>query len=83
MTRRTLQEWKSYFDDLVTNKEYVILYCHHLDGSEKNAYPDGFTFSDFTGIVREIQSRNIDVMTINEFVDRYIYGVSDSGTSAR
>ena len=83
MTHRTLQEWKSYFDDLVTNKEYVILYCHHLDGSEKNAYPDGFTFSDFTGIVREIQSRNIDVMTINEFVDRYIYGVSDSGTSAR
>ena len=77
MTHKTLAEWQKYFDDLVTNKEYVILYCHHLDGSEKNAYKNGFTFSDFKNIVSEIKKRNIDVMTINEFSDRYIYGTSD------
>lgn len=80
MTYKTLAEWQTYFDNLVTNKKYVILYCHHLNGTEKNAYTNGFTLLDFKNIVSEIQNRDIDVMTINEFVDRYIYGIS--GTDA-
>ena len=80
MTHKTLAEWQTYFDNLVTNKNYVILYCHHLNGTEKNAYTNGFTLLDFKNLVSEIQNRDIDVMTINEFVDKYIYGIS--GTDA-
>lgn len=80
MTYKTLAEWQTYLDNLVTNKNYVILYCHHLNGSETNAYTNGFTLSDFKAIVSEIQNRDIDVMTINEFVDRYIFGIT--GTDA-
>ena len=80
MTHKTLAEWQSYFDDLADRKGYAILYCHHLNGSETNAYTNGFTLSDFKAIVSEIRNRDIDVMTINEFVDKYIYGIS--GTDA-
>ena len=45
-----------------------------------NAYTNGFTLSDFKAIVSEIRNRDIDVMTINEFVDKYIYGIT--GTDA-
>ena len=80
MTHKTLAEWQSYFDDLADRKGYAILYCHHLNGSETNAYTNGFTLSDFKAIVSEIRNRDIDVMTINEFVDKYIYGIT--GTDA-
>lgn len=56
------------------------MYCHHLNGTEKNAYTNGFTMTDFKNLVSEIQNRDIDVMTINEFVDKYIYGIT--GTDA-
>ena len=36
--------------------------------------------TNFKNLVSEIQNRDIDVMTINEFVDKYIYGIS--GTDA-
>lgn len=75
MTHKTLEEWQEYLDNLVTNKGYVILYCHHLNGTETNSYTNGFSFTDFTNLVNEIKNRDIDVMTINEFVDTYIYGI--------
>lgn len=68
------------FEDLADRKGYAILYCHHLNGSETNAYTNGFTLSDFKAIVSEIRYRGIKVMTINEFVDKYIYGIT--GTDA-
>lgn len=80
MTHKTLAEWQSYFDDLADRKGYAILYCHHLNGSETNAYTNGFTLSDFKAIVSEIQYRGLKVLTINEFVDKYIYGIT--GTDA-
>ena len=83
MTHRTLEEWQSYFDELVQNKGYVILYCHHLNGAETNAYPDGFTLTDLISIVSEIQKRDIDVMTVNEFADKYIYGISGTDAFSR
>ena len=72
---KTPAQWATTFDNLVTNGGYLILYCHSLDASETSeAYPNGFSLSDFEAIVDEIGSRNINVMTINQLVDKYAYG---------
>lgn len=75
LKEKTPAQWATTFNNLVTNGGYLILYCHHLNGSEtSDVYPNGFSLSDFQSIVDEIASRNITVMTINQLVDKYAYG---------
>lgn len=69
MTSKTLSQWRTALDDLVANHGFLILYCHHVNGTEH-----GFTFNDFKNLVNEITSRNIAILTINELVDAYAYG---------
>lgn len=83
LTRKTLDEWKKYLNKLEADKGYCISFCHHVNGLEKNAYPDGFTMDDFKAIIAEVQKRDIEVMTINEFVDRYIYNIPSTDSFVR
>lgn len=81
LTTKTLSQWETTFDNLVQNNGYLILYCHHLNGTEGTdvAYPNGFTLTDFENIINAISARNIKVMTINELVDKYAYnGINTS-----
>ena len=83
LTRKTLDEWKEYLNKLEANKGYCISFCHHVNGKEKNSYPDGFTMADFKAIITEVQKRDIEIMTINEFVDRYIYNIPSTDSFVR
>lgn len=80
ITRYTLSELEAVLDDVAENKKYVILFCHHVNGTEKNAYPNGFNMSDFKNVISAIQDRDVDIMTINQLVDRYIYGFGNKRT---
>ena len=84
LTNRTLEQWETLLNDLVTNKGYCISFCHHVNGTETSeAYPNGFTLNDFKAIISAVQERDIEVMTINEFVDRYIYGIDPTDAFVR
>lgn len=88
---KSVSDWHSYLDSLAANGGYCIAFCHHFEGKEKKyAYEEnGFWIEDFKAIMEHAKSLinnpsyDFEVLTINEFVDRYIYGINSTDAFVR
>ena len=88
---KSVSDWHSYLDNLAANGGYCIAFCHHFEGKEKKyAYEEnGFWIEDFKAIMEHAKSLmnnpsyDFEVLTINEFVDRYIYNISPTDAFVR
>ena len=90
---KSVSEWENYLDDLATNGGFCIAFCHHTNGSEKKyKYTEtGFLLEDHLKPIMahakslmNNPSYDFEIITINEFVDRYVYKTEsfDQGTQS-